>query len=405
MAITNTTTLTKAIATKLQKDLIPVMKGQSLFRRFASKSTVEKGVGTLQVDRLLRAPRITSALANGEATTTDTPIAFTADALVVTPSPIGSSFQFTSKQDLTSIIERSTFRDYIADHMIRSTEYIAGVHYATHCLRHRVDNDSTYEGSGTAEATSTTTTVVDATGAIGTGADNAWGSSTSAFGVICFTAPEGRNYDQAFHTVDSDDSDNNVTTETMQQAPDTTSKYHIAMPTTIAAGDTMTLAALTRVAAMHEKLKTEKFEGGMFYGIISPEQKQDLYNDTTYQTIIKYSKPEIIGKYSVIPVLDMNLIVHEDGIYREDTTGAADVGDGVCCIALIFGKNAFGITKWGNGGDAFGVEIGVIDKPDSGNYYGFQRWLTWSGWSGVWVERATSIVGLMTGYTSINVTI
>ncbi len=402
MAYTYTTTLTTAVAAaKMQKDLIPVLRGKDLISKFAAKLPVERGEGNVvKFNRLLRLDAITSFNLS-ETTTTSTPVALTSNAFTETLGVMGCTLQFTKVADIVSLAHQKQYREEIADQIIRSKAYVAGAAISNGCLRHRVDNDSTYEVTVTPTSGSTTTFVESSGTVLGT-SDNTWGTDTSNWGWATGIAPNGANYDITAKVTDFVGSGSTATTATVQQAWDTTSQVHVVRGTGLAAGDKLTLAALTRVAATHERFGTEKFAGGRLYAFINTAQKQDLYNDATYQIIAGYSKPEIIGNFEVIPVLDHNIIVNNDGVYREDVDGSANQSTGIVHVALSFGKNAYNLTKWGEGDD-WGLKIHIfgLDAPDTGNYYGLQGFISWHCMAAVGVLRATSIVGLMTGATAL----
>lgn len=399
MATTNTTTLTTAIATKLQRELIPIMQRNEVFGRFSKKGKMKKEGNILKMNRTLQLARQTTFNLS-EGATTNTDKSLSTNAIIQTVGIVGDTLAWTDLSMLVSIVEEGELHKAVADQIVATKAYLVAEELATHSLPHRVDNDSTYEVNGTVDSGSTTTMVDDAL----TQTDNFWGTDTTHPGVVAFVAPTGTNYDIAVPVTDFVASTDTCTLETLQQTVDTSSKYHMAIPTGIAATDKLTLTALTRVAAIHQRMKTPKFNGGIFYGIIDTEQNQDLYGDTTYQAIMQYSKPSLIGNYKVQPVLDTHLIVADDCMYRMDVDGAANA-TGVVHNALIFGKDAFKVTKWQGGKDDWGVKIHVfgIDDPDSGNKFGMKGWISWNAKAAVGVLRATSIVNLWTGATVLPV--
>lgn len=400
MATTTTTTLTTAVGTKLQRDLIPIMRREDIFGRFSKKGKMHKEGDTLKMNRTLQLPRQTSFNLS-EGATTNTDKALSTNAIVTTVGIVGDTLAWTDLSTLITMIEQGDLTKSVADQIAATKAYLCAEELATHSLPHRVDNDSTYEVNGTADSGSTTT-MVDAARTEGT--DNYWGTDATHPGICAFVAPTGTNYDIAVPVTDFAHATDTCTLETLQQAVDTSSKYHMAIPTGIAATDKLTITALTRVAAIHQRFKTPKFQGGMFYGIIDTEQHQDLYGDTVYQTIMQYSKPSMIGNYKVIPLLDMNLVVSDDAMYRMDVDGAANA-EGVVHNSLIFGRDAFKVTKWQEGKDDWGVKVHVfgIDDPDSGNKFGMKGWISWNAKAGVCVLRCTSIINLWTGATALPV--
>ena len=401
MAATNVSTMGTAIRTFWETNLIPKLKSKSLYEKFSSNTAVTKdnATGGIKINTIRRVAVPSSDLS--ESSTTGTPKAISSSAIIIEPTIFGDVFQFTDLMSRETFVKNSDFMDEIADQIVRTKEQRVAKAIMTRCMRHRVDNDGTYEVSGTVDSGTTTSFVDNAL----TQADNYWGTDTDNFGVAAFFAPEGACYDRAVRATDFTAASHTVTLETLQQAPDTSDKYHLTIPTDIAATDVMTVTAAIRVAAMHEALQTERFNGGMLMGFINSMQKADLYKDTAYLAAMTvYSKPEMIDKYRIIPLLDMNFIVHNTGTYREDVDGSTNLSDGICHVAPIFGKNAWRVTKWGDGADAYGVKIsnfGGPNDPDTGNMWGLQKYTSWHGIAGIVTLRATSIIGLMTGATAL----
>lgn len=398
MAYTSTTTQASAIQTLYKEKLLPYLKERDIMTRFASKQKMERGSGgTVRWNRLLKvAPPSRGNLA--ETTTTSTPKAITSNYIEATPETTGDAFQFTKHAKLESLVKDEAFREIITQQIVEFREKAILQEIYLYGLHHRVDNDSTYEVSGTADSGSTTTLVDNAL----TQSDDHWGTDTSNWGYCTITTPYGANADTT-SKVTNFVASSDTCTVAFNHAIDTTSKYHLVRGTALAATDTLSITALTRVAAIHEYLKTPKFDGGFYRSIIHPGQHQDLHNDSVYQTIIQYSAPKKLGNYETFRTFGIEHLV-SNNLYREDVDGSANATSGVVYGTPIFGPNAFAITKWTDG-DEFGIEINIINKPDSGNYYGIQSWISWHTIYALKVLRATAIVSLMTGATDLPVII
>jgi hypothetical protein len=398
MAITNTTTLASAIPIQWNKELIPIITDELLVGKFANKSRITRGTGgTITLNRALRIPSV--AWGNlAETTQTGTPIALTTNKQIIEPVITGATLQISKLSRLESIVKDEQLKKSLTEQIIRTLSESILENIYLYGLHHRVDNDATYEVSGTADSGSTTTLVDDAL----TQNDDHWGTDSSNWGYCSFTGPEGTNYDQTSKVTNFVASSDTCTLDALQQAVDSTSKYHLTRGTGILATDVISVAALTRVAAIMEFARTPKFKGGIFHGFIDAAQHQDLMLDTIFQTIIQYSAPKKLGNYSVYRVFDQELMVTND-LYREDVDGSKNKSTGVVYGTVIFGEDSFAFRNWNDAGDEYGIEFNFIgfDKADSNNYYKLQKFISWHTIAGLNVNRATGVVSLMTGATAL----
>jgi N4-gp56 family major capsid protein len=290
--------------------------------------------------------------------------------------------------------------DVIANQMARSLNYQITKKMSTQCYRHRIDNDTTYIKTGTASAAgaSATTTLRDA--GVLTQADDAW-----IGGYITFTSPETENYDVTKLVSASVQADAEVTFAAVNHNVAATTKYSITVGTNLAASDKLTTAGILYCSALHEKMETEKFDGGMFRMFIGPEQHQDLWSDTTFLNSAIYDKSERFEKYKAGTWFDTEFLVISDQ-YREDTDGTENAA-GAVYVSPMFGKNSYTVIRYGNPGGSgkFATKFMIVDTPDSGNLRNSAKYMSWKGTYAAGVTRATSIIGLMTGATSLNVTV
>jgi hypothetical protein len=394
------TTLASAIKTKYEKEMLPLIRGQEAFSKFASKSKMTKMDGdTVRWNKVRRlAKQTTFNLTDGQVTNAS-PKALNTDYLEATVGVVGDSLEGTKGVKLTAILKDDTYMDAVVDQILRTKEYLGQKQIAQYCLRHRVDNDSTYEVSGTCDSGTVSTLVDDAL----TQADDFWGTDASNPGFVCGTGPEGVNYDIASLVTDFVASSDTATVD-FKQACGSTMKYHMVIGTGIVAGDKMTSTAISRVAGKHQLLMTKKFKGNTLYGFMHPAQLADMYTDATFVDIMKYSKPGLFANYETYRVFGVEFIILNE-LYREDDDGSENESTGVVYVSPIFGKDAYNVSKWTNGKDGFGIEVDVITKPDSGNPWGLKWWINWHGYAAVATQRATSIIGLMAGATDMGLTV
>ena len=393
MTTTTQSTLSSAIQTKFERRLKEKAKGRGVLEKFAKIRTVAKGEGkTVRLNQILRLDKVTSA--HTEGATISSPKAFTSDYREATVTQYADAVEFSDLAKLNSIVSDDDFMSEVADQVVRSREYYLHKLLAQGGLRHRVDNDSTYEVNGTADSGTTTTLVDDAL----TQADNFFGTDTSNFGFVTIVNPGAPNYDMTSKVTDFVASSDTATVS-FPQAISSSCKYHMVIPTGIVSTDKLTIAAITRVAGLLELLQAKKFNGGIFRAVIHPGQHADLYSDTTYQNIMIYDKSEAIGDYTLFRLLNFEHLV-SDEIYREDEDGSENQSTGVSHVAQYFGADAYSFIKWGADGDTFGVNTFIINQPDSGNLVNSKSWFSWKCSFAGLVDRATNIVGLMTGATA-----
>jgi len=401
LAATTMTTLDSAIQTKFVKKLLEKVKGKMAFPKFASNRKMEQGAGdTVRFNRVRRIPRQTTFNLSEDSTSV-TEQGLTTDYIEATIGFVGDSLKSTRAAQITSILQDSAYMDEVSDQITRTMEYLGLKEISRYSIKHRVDNDTTYEANANV-TTATSTTVAVSTDL--TQSDNHWGESTTKVGYLVGTNPEGANYGIARLCTDFVASSDTLTTTAFPQNNTTDTDFHLTRGTALAATDVMTTTAIARVAGIHEVFQSKKFGGGTLRGFIDPQQMADLYNDTTFTTIMKYVEGmKQLGQYKVFRVFGVEFVVLPD-TYREDVDGTENAA-GLVHNAPIFGADTYNITKWETGQDDYGVKVNFIQKPDSGNYWGLVWWLNWHAKCAIATLEACNIVTLMTGVTALPATL
>jgi len=394
----NTTTLASAIKTKWETDLLAKAEGMLVANKFAVSKVMGRGAGgTLRINRLLRPANVTSADTEGYLYDYDDAKQLTSNYLDLTPESWGDSFGFTAEGGIQSFIKDSDNQHEIAGQMARSLEYQLMKTMCTGCLRHLIDKDATMQVSGTADSGDTTSLIDDAL----TQSDDAWNG-----GFLTIVNPGGPNYDTTRQVVNftasSDDVD--FTGRAFNHAMTDESKYRMSVGTNLTSSDILTITGLLDCAALHRKLETPKFSGGVYRAFIDAAQERDLNDDSTFTTSASYDNSQRYENYRLGRWLDIEFFVGSE-IYRESVAGVEGIGTGAVYVAPIFGPKSYAAVRWGQGQGDFGVKFHYVDEADSGNLRNNMSWISWSSRHARGVLRATSIIGLMTGATSLNVVI
>jgi hypothetical protein len=398
VAATTTTTAASAIKTKFKEELLAIYQEKAIMAKLASKEKVEYGGGdTVRFNKLLRTAKTTTALTEGQISFTDS--AFTSNMIEVEIAEWGHTWAVNKRVDLVSILKDSAYKKNIQDHILTTTEYQVMKAVAQGGMRHLIDGDATMMVSGTADSGSTVTLVDNAL----TQTDNHWGASAAAAGYATITNSTGANYDITSKVTDFVASTDTCTVS-FPQAIGSTSKYRLVRGTNLVATDVLTLTGLMQIAAIHEHLRTPKFDDGLYRCVLDAAQKRDLFAADAIQKYVYYDRSEAVGKYHIFRLLDTEFIVSPE-IYREDVDGTENQSTGVVYVAPIMGKDSFHIVHWGNGRGDFGLELVMIETPDSYNKLGMQRYFGWYAPFAEKVTRATANIGLMTGATDLGVLI
>lgn len=249
----------------------------------------------------------------------------------------------------------------------------------------RVDADSTYELHNQGVTSASGTSLVAAGLA---GANDKWNG-----GVITIT--EGPGYGESRIVSDWV---LGTTTITLDAAFDTTptsaSKFSIAVPTALAAGDVLTVDVLRRGQRQLERANYMPFEGGYTVCMIGPNNKYDLMDDADLKTLFsnhpnagktlfKNELAELWGQKITKTTMPYAYAVSDYSTYVK--TGAAE-------SVLFLGRNAVGVVE------AEGRAMKMIfTKPEIAepklHMYGYM------GWKAFWVCKplnSTWAVSMMT---------
>jgi hypothetical protein len=388
-----------ASKTRWETNLLKIAMGKLVASKFARTEAVAKGDGTIQFSRFLRPAVVTSSIAEGATHGISDAKQLTLNKLTVTPAMWGDVYAFSDRTDPLTFISKQQGQEVIAGVMAQSLDRELLRLISTRGLRHRIDAaDTTHQVSGTATGGSTTT-LAD-TSALSGYNDDDWNG-----GFLCGTAPTGPNYDICRQITDYANTGDTATfTEAFPQANTTATKYRVTIGTSLAAGDKLTTVGLMDVQALHNKLQTVRFPGGLLRGFIDAAQERDLMDDTSWLNHAVYdgAGSQKLNNYGIARWCGIELMIGSE-IHRETEAGAASA-TGVVYVAPIFGADAYSVLHWGNGGSGdFGVKFLYKDGADSGDLLNS---FTSIGWKALWageVLRATSVIGLMTGATSQNV--
>ncbi len=391
-----TTTFSSAIRTKWENKLLKVAEGYLVADRFAVSKVMGRGAGgTLQINRMLRPAKVTSATAEGSLITYSDASALTTNYITTVPAFWGDSFGITDKVDTVSFIMDEQNRKTIGNQMARSLDYQVIKTMSTGGLRHRIDKDSSYQTSGTVDSATSTTTTDDALDTLSSTTDDYFNG-----GRMTITNAEGPGYDETSLVTDFTGS-GGVCTTSFTNTPTSSSKYRLTVGTGIVATDKLTTTGVLDVAALHEKLETEVFDGGLFRCFLHAAQHRDMWDDTLWKDSAVNDDSARFGNYRLVRWLDTEFLISSE-LYREDVDGTENQATGVVYVSPFFGANSYHVVRWGQGQGDFGVEFIHVNDPDSGNLRKSGRWISWKAQFGSTVLRATSMIGLMTGATSLN---
>ena len=350
-------------------------------------------LNTIRHNRILQLAKQTTAATNGTLITASDAKALTSNYKDFTMENWGDSFGINEDVDVLSFVSDAQNQEVIAYQMARTLNYQVAKKLSTQGLRHRIDDDSTYQVSGTVDS-ATASTVVDATL---TQADDFWNG-----GYITITNPDGPGYDETVPVTDFVNA-----TATLSAAftnvPTTASHYRLTVGTGVAATDKLTTTGLLTASIMHGLLRTERFSGMLYRAFIHPAQHNDLYNDTTFKNSAVYDNS---GRFKSVRLgrwFDIEFLISGE-LYREDVDGTENE-DGIVYVSPIIGAHAYAIYNYANPGGSgkFATKFYVVDKPDSQNLRASAKWISWKGmWAGG-VLKSTSVIDLMTGATSLNI--
>lgn len=406
MAVTTATTYGSTIRTEHLMKLVETAKGFLVASKFASSKDIEKGAGdTIRVNKILRPALTTSSRTQGTLVTPGDAKALYSNFQEYSLENWGDSFGFNEDVDITSWISNKDNQETIARQMAMSLDKEVMKKISLGAMRFRTDTEAaTYQqGAAAIDTTNQSTTAFySTTGSFGE-ADDFWNG-----GFFTITNASGANYDITRAITDYTSVAMIVTTDAFPQAHLGTvqqSKGWAVVGTNLTASDTATPISFLKTTGMHEKVQTEKFDGGIYRCFLPSEVHVDLQQDTTWINSVVYDESFHLGTFRLGRIFDIEFLTTSQP-YREDADGTANDA-GAVYVVPVFGKDSYSVYNFANKGgtDMFSVAMYVVDQPDSQNLRNSARWLSWKGqWAGG-VNRATSMIGLMTGATNMEVLI
>lgn len=382
------------------------MLGQLKADKYANKKNVSKGAGgTVRFQRLRRPAINTTAASYGTLLAAASAKAITSEYYEVTPVLYQDAFGIDDGVDYNSLLLNEDFQKLIASQAARSLNQTYHNIIGTQGMRHRVDADATYEVASTPTTNGTTTTLVDT---VLTQADGFWGGAGggNTVGYVTITSPESPNFDETRRVTNFVAVSDTATFDAFPLAVTTACNYRIVSSATIAATDKLTVTGLLACRGQLSLTEADLFSGGTLKGYVHPNQMADLETDSVWQNIAIYSRPDQIDTYGMVRVYGIEL-TQDSQVRREGVGTAAGNYDGVYAangtayVAPIFGDNSHSIMPWGGGGDGnFNLQFIYTTGSDSGNLVNSARWIGWKAHYAGKVDRATSVVNLVTGATS-----
>jgi hypothetical protein len=396
MAATTMTNLTTANRTMWETGVLAVADGMLVADKFAKTKVIGiRAGGTYVVNRLLKVAPVTTAATYGTVVAGSAAKNLVSNKVEINPELWQDSFGFDDDVDIKAFFTDEDYKKTIGQQMANSLDKELIRTLGVQGLRHRIDKDATYQKTFT--VTSATSTLITSATDF-TEATNFWDG-----GFITVTNADGAAYDETqkvtTYTLVGGVGDTFLTpawTNTLGAS----SKARVTVGTGVVATDKLTSAGLLDVAALHRKLETEKFPGGVLHGFIDAAQEADLWTDTGFIANAAYDASQRFANYRLVRWLDMELLVSSN-IYRETVAGAAS-DTGVVYVSPIFGANAYCLIKWGTpGAGNYGVKFNYVFEPDSQNLNLNERYISWKTSIGKKVLRSTSVIGLMTGATDL----
>jgi hypothetical protein len=403
--------LASTIQTKIREKLQDVMKGNWVFPEVADSVGIAEKSGSdkYRVNWIVRPTKTTAAFSEGSLYPDLTMRGLATDYVEASLGQLGDQFEITDLAQLCSTVGINQLTDTVVREAYDSLDYQAGKILSRGIMRHRVDNDATYEINGTCTATETIyTQFTDATNFSG-------GANAYRYWWAVFTSPFYNNFGMARQI--SASSSGVQTVATLNALAQTSSKVHATATTAIAATDVVTIDALIRIVNQLEKFEREPFDDGMWHWIVGQEQKADMWSDSEFTNSIIYDRAEKYEKNTIGRLLDTKLIVSPH-IYREAVTaGTSDESTtGVVYICPIVSKDMFKLIHWGNasgwkakGGGSiaedFALRVNIVggrNNPDTYNPHGTRTILAWlANYTGM-VTNGTGGIGLCAGGTALS---
>lgn len=254
----------------------------------------------------------------------------------------------------------------------------------------RVDQDSSYEGVYTADATASTTTFID--DAL-TQADDYWNG-----GVIAFI--NGTNKGMGGYVTDFVASSDTVTfTPAVNDAPTATraDQVKLATSTGITAADPLDCAAVDRAVKILRQHHAQTF-GGYYIGVLSPFTQYDIRQDPAWINADEYAGSEKLYNGEIGQWNGVRFVLDTDPWRSAAGTMGTYSASGAVFHTPIFGKEAYA-----------GVRVnGVQDKlifhspEQTGDDLEMYSTAGWKICFAVKVLNATWIVQILSGASDIS---
>jgi hypothetical protein len=395
---TNTTSYSSAKRIKFETELLKKAKDQFVFARFAKKNGVERGNSTVRFNRVIKPARQETAATEGYVYGPADGKKLYSNYYDVTPTKISDSFIFTDDVSIEAFISDPDNQEVIAEQFMESMERYGMKELGSHCLRTRIDADSSYEFNGTV-----TTATADGSTIITTDTDSGtYSADDFNGGYVTMTSPYGGAYGETVQVTDTAVDGSSMTlTAPLVNGTTTSSTFKVTIGTGLGASDKLTTAGILRVMAMHRKLKTPTFAGGTIRAFLLAEGEQDIWSDTTWQNTAIYDDSERYGNYRMVRWLSCEHLIANE-VRREEPDGTYKMTSaGTVAITPYFGRDAYAIHDWNNGSGEYGVKWMYKDEPDTSDLRNDLRAISWKTKLAVKVLDGTKVIGLMHGYTPI----
>lgn len=144
-----------------------------------------------------------------------------------------------------------------------------------------------------------------------------------------------------------------------------------ASRTALGAGDVITGNDIKKLRRQLKKKNARKFSDGYFHAIIDPDMTYDLTNDSAWQDVAKYAKPEQMLKGEIGKMHGFRFM---EATAFEPVAGTSGVQ---VHRALFYGKDSYGAVDLENGGgkpDIIVKQLGSAGTDDPLNQRGSVGW-------------------------------
>ncbi len=156
----------------------------------------------------------------------------------------------------------------------------------------------------------------------------------------------GESIDQLIRT---ELAQNALSTSTTRQIPSASAPVQTGFLTNIHTTDTFTGLEIRRAVRTLKNNKAQRFDGGLFRGIIGPYTAMDLMGNSEWLDAHRYTTSDAIER-GVVGKLHGVEFVETNNQYYQLTAGFSTSATNVANVYwnFIFGKNAYGIVNLGS---------------------------------------------------------